>query len=306
MRWTVTGASGMLGQDLVARLRADGRDVVGLDRSALDITDAAAVDVALAGAEVVVNAAAYTAVDAAEDDEAGAFAVNATGAQHVARAARRRGARLVHVSTDYVFDGDASVPYAEGAAVSPRSAYGRTKAAGEWAVRVEHPGTLVVRTAWLYGAHGPCFPRTIARAAAERDALDVVDDQVGQPTWTVDLADLVVRLVDADAPAGVYHGTSGGRGSWWDLAREVVDAAGLADRVEVRTTTSEAFARPAPRPSWSVLGHDALDAVGVEPIGDWRERWRVAATTVLAEAIREGRPTALGPHSSRRPSRYAP
>lgn len=280
----------MLGQDLVARVRAAGHAVRALDRAALDVTDADAVHAALAGAEVVVNAAAYTAVDAAEADEPAAFAVNATGAQHVARTARRHGARLLHVSTDYVFDGAPSapggaavdVPYAEDAPLAPRSAYGRTKAAGEWAVRTEHPDALVVRTAWLYGAHGPCFPRTIARAAAQRDALDVVDDQVGQPTWTVDLADLLVRLVAADAPGGVYHGTSGGRGSWWDLAREVVAAAGRADRVDVRPTTSAAFARPAPRPAWSVLGHDALHAVGVAPVGDWRERWEVAAPTVLA------------------------
>lgn len=282
----------MLGQDLVARLRADGQDVLALDRAALDVTDAAAVDAAVAGADVVVNGAAYTAVDAAETDEARAFTVNATAAQHLARATRRHGARLVHVSTDYVFDGGraedvaagAAVPYAEDAPLSPRSAYGRTKAAGEWAVRTENPDALVVRTAWLYGAHGPCFPRTIARVAAERDTLDVVDDQVGQPTWTVDLADLLVRLVVAAAPGGIYHGTSGGSASWWELAREVVAAAGHADRVEVRPTTSEAFARPAPRPAWSVLGHDALRGVGVEPIGDWRERWRVAAATVLAPA----------------------
>jgi len=285
VRWLVTGAGGMLGTDLVAVLRARGEDVRGLDRAGLDVTDPAAVDRAVDGADVVVGCAAYTAVDAAEADEARAFAVNAVGAQHVARAAARHGARLVHVSTDYVFDGVVpagdGTPYAEDAPLAPRSAYGRSKAAGEWAVRTEHPGALVVRTAWLYGAHGPCFPRTIARLARERGALDVVDDQVGQPTWTADLADLVVRLVGAGAPGGVYHGTSAGRASWWELAREVVGAAGL-DPDLVRPTTSAAAARPAPRPAWSVLGHDALRRAGVEPLGDWRERWRAAAPHVLA------------------------
>jgi len=285
VQWVVIGARGMLGTDLVTLLRGRGEDVRALDRDGFDVTDPVAVDREVVGADVVVNCAAYTAVDAAEDDEARAFAVNAVGAQHVARAAARHGVRLVHVSTDYVFDGgrpgsDAS-PYAEDAALVPRSAYGRTKAAGEWAVRSEHPEALVVRTAWLYGAHGDCFPRTIARLVRERGGLDVVDDQLGQPTWTEDLAGLVVRLVEVDAPGGIYHGTSAGRASWWDFAREVVGAAGL-DPGAVRPTSSEAFARPAARPAWSVLGHDALRQLGLEPIGDWRERWGVAAQRVLA------------------------
>lgn len=281
MRWVVVGARGMLGSDVVDLLTRAGRDVRGLDRAALDVTDPAAADDALAGADVVVNATAWTAVDAAEAEEASAFAVNAVGAANVARAARAHGAALVQVSTDYVFDGDAREPYAEDAPVAPRSAYGRTKAAGEWAVRAEHPDALVVRTAWLYGAGGACFPRTIARVAAERGGADVVDDQVGQPTWTRDVADLLVRLVDAQAPAGTYHATSSGAASWFAFAQHVVAAAGLDPEV-VRPTTSAAFVRPAPRPAWSVLGHDALRRAGVEPIGDWAQRWSVAAAEVLA------------------------
>ena len=177
--------------------------------------------------------------------------------------------------------GAAASPSAEDAAPAPRSAYGRSKLAGEWAVRSENPRHLVVRTAWLYGAHGPCFPKTIARVAAERGALDVVADQVGQPTWTVDLADLVVRLVAADAPAGVYHGTSSGEVSWHGFAQAVVAAAGLDPEI-VRPTTSDAYVRPAARPTYSVLGHDALRAVGVAPIGDWSQRWAAAASEVLA------------------------
>ncbi|MET3975708.1 dTDP-4-dehydrorhamnose reductase [Cellulosimicrobium sp. 4261] len=299
VRWAVTGAGGMLGAEVVALLRAGGEPVRALDRAALDVTDGDAVARALAGADVVVSCAAYTAVDAAETDEATAFAVNAVGAQHVARAAARHGARLVHVSTDYVFDGGPAVvgvPYAEDAPLAPRSAYGRTKAAGEWAVRTEHPDALVVRTAWLYGAHGVCFPRTIARVARERGALEVVDDQVGQPTWARDLADLVVRLVRSAAPGGVYHGTSQGQASWWDLAREVVAAAGL-DPAIVRPVPSVASARPAPRPAWSVLGHEALRRAGVEPVGGWRERWVVAAADVLAGA------SAPGAHASSSDSR---
>lgn len=281
MRFVVVGASGMLGQDLVPMLERAGEEVLALKRADVDIADPGAVRAAVQGADVVVNCAAYTAVDAAETDEATAFAVNAVGAVNMARAAHAHGARIVQISTDYVFDGASPEPYAEDAPVAPASAYGRTKAAGEWAVRAEAPDHLIVRTAWLYGARGPCFPRTIARVAAERGGLDVVDDQVGQPTWTVDLADLVLRLVRASAPAGTYHGTSSGRTSWHGFAAAAVGAAGM-DPAIVRPTTSAAFVRPAPRPAFSVLGHGALDAIGVEPIGDWRARWDVASAEVLA------------------------
>lgn len=277
--WLVVGAAGMLGQDVLRAAVDAGHRVTGVGRADLDVTDVAATRAAVAGHDVVVNCAAWTAVDDAETHEAEAFAVNATGAAHLARAAAAAGARLVHVSTDYVFDGGAGEPYPEEAPIQPRSAYGRTKAAGEWAVRAEASDTLLVRTAWLYGAGGRCFPRTIARAAGERDRLSVVDDQTGQPTWTADLADLIVRLVAARAPGGIYHGTSSGQVTWHGFAREVVAAAGLPTPVD--PTTSAAYQLPAPRPAYSVLGHDALRAAGVEPIGDWSERWKAAASVVL-------------------------
>ena len=280
MRWLVVGAQGMLGTDLTALLRDRGEAEDGVDRDSLDITDPGATLGAAAGYDVVVNCAAYTAVDRAEEDEAAAFAVNAVGAANLARAAHRGGARMVQISTDYVFDGTAVAPYAETAPIGPRSAYGRTKAAGEWAVRAECPDHLVVRTAWLYGANGPCFPSTIVRVLRERGGADVVVDQVGQPTWTVDLADLVERLVRADAPAGTYHGTSSGQTSWYGFARAAAAAAGV-DPAAVRETTSEGFVRPAPRPAYSVLGHGALRSMGVDPIGDWAARWRAAAPEVF-------------------------
>jgi dTDP-4-dehydrorhamnose reductase len=278
--WVVVGAGGLLGQDVVAAARAAGRAVTALTRAELDVTDPEACARALAGAGVVVNCAAYTRVDDAETHEPEAFAVNAVGPANLARAATAAGARLVQPSTDYVFAGDAAAPYAEDAPVAPRSAYGRTKAAGEWAVRAADPSHLVLRTAWLYGAGGASFPRTIVRALRERGAVDVVDDQRGQPTWTRDVADLVLRLVAAGAPGGTYHATSSGETTWFGLARAAVAAAGL-DPSAVRPTSSGAFPRPAPRPAYSVLGHAALRRVGVEPIGDWRERWEAAAPSVL-------------------------
>jgi dTDP-4-dehydrorhamnose reductase len=281
MRWLVTGAKGMLGTDATALFRQHGHDVVGVDLGDLELTDPGAVKGALDDVDVVLNCAAWTAVDEAEGNEDAARVANVTIPDVLAAAAATTGTRLVHISTDYVFAGDATVPYAEDAPMAPRSAYGRTKAAGESAVRAALPeGHLIVRTAWLYGAHGGCFPKTIARVAAERGSVAVVDDQVGQPTWTRDVADLVLRLVVGDAPPGTYHATSSGRTSWFGFAQRVVEAAGL-DPAIVTPTDSGAFPRPAPRPAYSVLGHDALERLGISPIGDWEERWAVASAEVL-------------------------
>ena len=277
----VTGAKGMLGPDAMALLRGHGHDVVGVDLGDLELTDPTAVKAALGEVDVVLNCAAWTAVDDAETQEDAALVANATIPAVLAGACAATGTRLVQISTDYVFAGDASVPYAEDAPMSPRSAYGRTKAAGETAVREGLPDAhLIVRTAWLYGAHGGCFPKTIARVAAERGEISVVDDQVGQTTWTRDVADLVHRLVEADAPAGTYHATSSGETSWFGFAQRIVAAAGL-DPAIVTPTDSEAFQRPAPRPAYSVLGHDALERIGLAPIGDWSERWAQSSAEVL-------------------------
>lgn len=275
-RWLVAGAGGMLGQDLAAVLASRDAEVTLARRADLDVTDAQACHDAVRRHDVVVNAAAWTAVDDAETHEAEAFAVNAVGAANLARAVATHGARLVHVSTDYVFAGDAVTPYTEDAPLAPRSAYGRTKAAGEWAVRAYCPQSWTVRTAWLYGAGGPNFVKTMLHLAAQRDTLSVVADQAGQPTWSADLAQAIVRLVETAAPFGTYHGTSSGAATWFELAQQVFREAGL-DPSRISPTTTEAFPRPAPRPTYSVLGHDGWDNAGLEPIRDWRE--------ALAEAL---------------------
>lgn len=282
MRVLITGAGGMLGLDVASTLRERGHQVVAASRADLDITDADAVARATRSIDLVVNCAAWTAVDEAETNEPAAFSLNATAAQLLARAARAEGAAIAQISTDYVFDGSSTEPYPEDAALAPRSAYGRTKAAGEWAVRAENVRHWVIRTAWLYGAHGTCFPRTIARLAADRDSLDVVADQIGQPTWTGDVATALEALMRTDAPWGTYHATASGSASWYDFAAEVLAAAGSA--TDVRPTTTAAFPRPAPRPAWSVLGHQRWHDTGIAPIGDWRERWRHAAELVLGAA----------------------
>lgn len=280
MRWLITGANGMLGTDLVSRLQAAGHEVHATDVPDLDITDPAATS-AISGVDVIVNCAAHTAVDALEEQEGAGFTINAVGPQLLSRAAREQGAIMVQISTDYVFAGDGTSPYAEDAPLAPLSAYGRTKGAGEWAVRAENPHHYIVRTAWLYGAAGNCFPKTMARLAAEKERLSVVADQVGQPTWTKDLADLIVRLVESGAPFGTYHGTSSGQVSWHGFTQAIVASIGK-DPEMVDPTTSAEFVRPAPRPAYSVLGHDALTAAGVVPIGPWDERWEAAAAEVLS------------------------
>jgi len=274
-RYLIAGAAGMLGRDLQDALA--GRDVTAVDRGELDITDLAAVREAVAGYDVIINAAAYTAVDAAEEHEADAYLVNAIGPRNLAIGAAFVGAKLVQISTDYVFDGAGSAPYVEDTAIDPINAYGRTKAAGEQFVLTEHPaGSYIVRTAWLYGAHGPNFGRTMLTLAAGRDTVSVVADQFGQPTWTVDLAAQIVALLDADAPAGIYHGTNAGKTSWFGFAQAVFESAGL-DPERVEPTDSTKFVRPAARPAYSVLGHDAWAAAGLTPMRDWRDALAAAA-----------------------------
>ena len=267
-RYLVAGAAGMLGLDLQHALA--GRDVRALSRAELDVTDLEAVRAAVARHDVVINASAYTKVDDAETDEAAAHAVNAVGAQNLAIAAAENNARLVQVSTDYVFDGSATNPYSEDTPLNPISAYGRTKADGERLAVAAHPqGTFIVRTAWLYGSGGPNFATTMLKLAAGRETVSVVTDQLGQPTWTGDLARQIVELIDSDAPAGVYHATNAGEASWFEFAREVFQVAGL-DPERVLPTTSAAFVRPAPRPDYSVLGHDEWSRVGLSPMRNWR------------------------------------
>lgn len=258
MRWLITGGHGMLGTDLAILLRERGEEVAALGSAECDIRSLAAVREAMRDVDVVVNTAAWTAVDDAETHEAEAFAINAVGARNVALVAAQTDTRMVQISTDYVFDGTATEPYQPDHPQNPQSAYGRTKAAGEWAVRAVNPDALVVRTAWLYGEHGPNFVKTILRLADERETLKVVDDQVGQPTWTRDLAAYVVDLLAAGQPGGYYHGTASGMTSWCGFAQEIFRLAALEPR-RVEPCTSVEFPRPAPRPSYSVLGRSDDD-----------------------------------------------
>ena len=264
----MTGAGGMLGSAVAATAVAAGHDVGARERSQLDITDAGAVDEALAGEpwEAVVNCAAWTDVDGAEEHEDQATLVNGEGPANLARACAASGIRLVHVSTDYVFAGDKQGPYVESDHTGPRSAYGRSKLAGEEAVAASGADHAIVRTSWLYGAGGGNFVDTMLRLGAERDSVSVVDDQLGRPTWTGDLAPALVALA-ASPRTGLFHAAGEGSCTWFELARSALELAGSPCAVE--PTTTDDFPRPAPRPANSVL--DTERGGEAVRLGPWQD-----------------------------------
>jgi dTDP-4-dehydrorhamnose reductase len=266
MRVLITGAGGMLGVDVQRAAEEAGHEAVGLTRARLDVTDGAAVAdvVSEVAPDAVINCAAQTNVDGAESEPGQAFAVNGAGAGHVAAAAAAAGAWLVHVSTDYVFDGEKASPYVESDRVAPVSVYGRSKLEGERAVAAAAPGQhTIVRTAWLFGATGRCFPKTILRAASERPELRVVCDQIGCPTFTGHLAPVLVALA-ARRTTGVLHVAGAGRCSWHEFAAAIVSAGGLD--CPVRPISTAEYPLPARRPANSVL----ISERGAPELPDWR------------------------------------
>jgi dTDP-4-dehydrorhamnose reductase len=250
--------------------------VVALPRAELDVTDADAVTRALAAAapRAVVNCAGFTEVDAAEAAEAAALRVNGEGAGNVARAGARVGARVVHVSTDYVFDGAKRTPWTESDPVGPLQAYGRTKLAGERAVAAAAPDHAIVRAGWLFGAGGRNFADTMLRLLAERNEVEVVADQAGHPTWTGHLAPALVEVAERDGDTGVFHATGPGACTWFDLATEIARRTGATARVV--PTTTERLPRPARRPAYSVLGTEREPGVVLPS-------WEDGLTAYLAE-----------------------
>jgi dTDP-4-dehydrorhamnose reductase len=280
MRLLVTGAAGMLGRDVVAAAGDAGHEVVALARAELDITDADAVRAAIRDArpDAVVNCAAWTDVDGAEASEEAATAVNGAGAGNVAVAATGAGAHLVHVSTDYVFDGDATEPYTEDSPTGPRSAYGRSKLAGEHAVTKAGGRAAIVRASWLFGPHGRNFVDTMRRLGAGGHEVAVVDDQVGCPTYTGHLAPALVTIAERGL-TGVMHVAGGGRCSWFELARATFEETGLSCRVRPQSTA--ATGRPATRPAFSALASARGDAPVLPP---WREGLRAHLARVEVAA----------------------
>jgi dTDP-4-dehydrorhamnose reductase len=272
------GAGGQLGSDLQKALPA--ASLIPLKRADLDVTDPAAVDRALASHAPawVINTAAFHRVDDIEKDEHGeaqrAFAVNAVAAWRLGTACARRGARLLHLSTDYVFGGGPPGPYSEAALPAPLSVYGASKLAGEHLIRQASPRHVVVRSSGLYGVAGSAgkggnFVETMLRVAGEGKPLRVVEDQVSTPTYTLDLAEAIARLVAADPPGGVYHLTSAGECSWFEFARRIFTLCSRA--AQLSPTTSAEYKAPAARPPHSVLRNTRAAALGLSPLRPWPE-----------------------------------
>ncbi len=270
MKAMILGSSGLLGQALMREWKAD--DVVGFSSRDVDIRDANKVEDAVhrTRSDWIVLAAAYADVDGCESNPDRAFAVNRDGAVNVARAAKESGANLLFLSSDYVFDGRKTVPYETADPRHPQSVYGRSKAEAEVGLLEVLPDCCIVRTSWLFGSGGKCFPDTILKLAATRPTLDVVDDQRGCPTYCVDLARAITDLCHRGA-RGILHVTNAGDCSWFEFAREIVKSSGLAS--QVRPVSSAQMARPAPRPAYSVLSGTSLKDYRIA-MPTWRDALR--------------------------------
>lgn len=269
MRVLITGANGQLGKELV-RLLSHEHQVFGLSRRELDVRE---IDSCLAiikkfQPDVIVHLAAYTAVDLAESNETEAYSLNAYGSRNVAIAANEIGAKVCYVSTDYVFDGLSSRPYQEYDSTNPINVYGKTKRVGECYVSSLCPQFFIVRTAWVYGKEGHNFVKTMLKLAKEREQIKVVNDQVGSPTYTVDLCNFLSALIKT-SKYGIYHATNSGSCSWYDFAKAIFEIKGIQVRLESCVTSD--YPRPAARPKFSVMDHAAIQENGFDSMPHWRE-----------------------------------
>ena len=270
-RIVISGAGGQVGSLLADRAGQQGRDVLALASAQWDITDPQAADQIVRAGDVVINCAAYTNVDGAEADEQRAYAVNAAGPGHIAQACARAGARMIHISTDYVFDGQTSRPYEIDDDTAPLSVYGRTKLAGEQAVLAALPEAVVVRTAWVYtGGTGKDFVAVMRRLAAGDGPIEVVDDQTGSPTYAGDLVGALLQAADGKVHAPLVHAANSGAVSRFGQARAVFEAVG-ADPERVVPVSSAHNPRPAPRPSYSALSSRQSEQAGLSPLRSWQD-----------------------------------
>jgi len=291
MKWLITGASGQLGLAMQTQLISRGIDFIAADSNELDITKPLIVNqlVGFIKPAVIVNTAAWTDVDGAETNQSGAHSVNSLGPQNLAIAANKAGVRLVQISTDYVFSGDASSPWNENAPHNPQSVYGSTKSEGEKFVQAALPAdTYVIRTAWLYSAEGKNFAKTMTNLALNSaDQVKVVNDQIGQPTFAGDLAEQVIELVLSDAPAGIYHGTNSGQTTWFEFAQAIFAIAG-GDVSRVIPVSTTEFPRAAKRPAYSVLGHDSWAGTSVPVMRNWKIALEEAMPAIISAVKAEG------------------
>lgn len=276
MKVLVTGASGQLGRDVVLLLEKVGHDVLACDRDQMDITNQTQCNDVISSyhPEVIIHCAAYTAVDAAETDTDGAYQVNAVGTRNVTVAAEQVGAKLIYISTDYVFDGHSTIPYQEYDDTNPQSVYGKSKRAGEWLVQSLSSRWFVVRTSWVYGLYGNNFVKTMLKLGQEKPKLQVVHDQKGSPTYTVDLAGFLMELM-ATEMYGIYHASNSGTCTWYEFTQAIFEEAqttgGVSIQAKLEPCTTEQFPRPAPRPVNSVMDHMSIRTNGLTELRPWRD-----------------------------------
>jgi dTDP-4-dehydrorhamnose reductase len=273
MHFAVVGDQGMFGREMMLLLRSQGQDVKGFNRNSINLDNPIEVLAeVLDGVDVIINAIGYTAVDKAEAEPELANKVNGEYAGKLAAVSKNVGARFLHISTDYVFDGTSEAPYRTDSITNPQGAYGKSKLLGEKLVQASGANYTIFRTAWLYGAHGRCFPKVMHEKAAKQEILRVVNDQFGQPTWTKDLADQVLGFSKLSVLPPIVHAVASGKASWFDFAKEVVGG------YEVEPVATDEFVTAAKRPKFSVLDNSSNL---VDPIGDWRDRWQIAKSAVL-------------------------
>jgi dTDP-4-dehydrorhamnose reductase len=282
MTWLVLGAKGQLGSELIYLLRSLNIEAIGTDRSEIDFEKPDEIFAKLneINPTHIVNCGAYTQVDKAEEEKDLANVINADSPGIIAKFALERYLPFVHISTDYVFDGTSVVPYKEEDPVNPQSIYGKSKWLGEKEVLTRNPTAYILRTAWVYGAHGHNFPKVIAKKLRNNETLNVVNDQTGSPTWTFDLAKAIVEVMDKRPKAGIYHVTNDDSCSWFEFAQTIAKSLDVDPNL-VKPTDSKSFVRLAVRPKFSVLSNKKWKNAGLTPLRSWKDAWQEAAKSVL-------------------------
>ena len=282
MTWVILGANGQLGKELYYLLKSSNIEVIGLTKNEIDLANPESIIEKLSKypAEYLVNCAAYTQVDKAEEEIDLAYKVNGLAVGQVAKYALENYIPFVHISTDYVFDGSSKTPYKETDQTNPQSVYGKSKLLGEKETLLRNPKAYILRTAWVYGAHGRNFPKIIADKLRSGESLQVVNDQIGSPTWTFDLANAIIGILEKKPDSGIYHVTNTEFCSWFEFAQEIAKSLRI-DENKISPTTSDKFIRPAKRPSYSVLSNEKWIKAGLKPLPSWRKSWQNAALDLL-------------------------
>jgi dTDP-4-dehydrorhamnose reductase len=283
MTWLVLGAKGQLGQELIHLLKIKQIEATGTDRNEIDFTkpNEIAEKLTKLNPSHIVNCGAYTQVDKAEEEPELANLINAQAVGLIAKFASERKIPFVHISTDYVFDGTSTIAYLEDDKINPQSVYGSSKALGEKEALENNPESYILRTAWVYGEYGNNFPKVIAKKLRNHESLNVVNDQVGAPTWTLDLASAIIEILEKKPIPGIYHVTNSESCSWFEFAQAIAKTLNVDEKL-VKPTDSKSFVRPAVRPKYSVLSNSKWENAGLTPLRTWNEAWDKAATTVLS------------------------